>query len=74
VVDSTQLSTEQIQIHFGLQENNNCVSNTDNIQDANIKLCIINLMQNLFANLLPSPSLKNIAVQDIISQEKVNLV
>jgi hypothetical protein len=31
-------------------------------------------MQNLFTNLLPTPTLKNMAVQDIIGQERVNLV
>jgi hypothetical protein len=31
-------------------------------------------MQNLFANLLPTPSLQNMVVQEIIGQDRVNLV
>lgn len=35
-------------------------------QDANVKLCVLNLMQNMFANLMPTPSLKNMIVQNLI--------
>lgn len=43
-------------------------------QDATVKLCVLNLMQNMFANLLPTPTLKNMVIQDLIGQERVNLV
>jgi hypothetical protein len=43
-------------------------------QDANVQLCSLNLMQNLFANLLPTPTMKNMIVQMLIGQEQLSLV